>query len=123
MTTSVSGFRDLGRVDMDSPFAAVCISTRSTTGASTGDIIVIVPTSSVQRFAETIRPKGDEYPEINATFATLQGEPALIVGEFTPAVLSVKPSKLLADQYAAKSQQSQDAKPQSERSVRSRFVR
>lgn len=99
IATCVSGFRDTGAVATDSRYAAVALSTCTAGGASTGDIIAIVPTASLRAFVDSIRIQGEGYPEISATLAKVQGEPALLMSGVAPEDLVESPSAMLAKQY------------------------
>lgn len=111
VTTSVLEYGDTGMISSESSHAVVPMTTGSATGESGDEIPVVVPTSRLKEFLESCKPiqigkagafgAKVRYPSITGTFVTLQGEPALVIGEVNDAVKAIKPSKLLAAQRAA----------------------
>lgn len=112
ITTYVIAIGDTGEVSPDAPYAVVSVTTGTAAGKAGEDIPVLVQPAKLKGFFASLAPKRTgkpgafgakiAYAPLTATFVTLQGEPALVVGEVTSETRKTKPSALSDSQHPAK---------------------
>lgn len=123
VTVVVNSTGDVGAVAEDAPFAVVPVVALNEDNRELPEIPVLIAPAKMQAFIKSLEPKrtgkrgtfGDKIQNASftATFVTIQGEHALVVGDVKPEMKLKKPSVILAAQItAAKTAGNGEPKPE-----------
>lgn len=110
ITTSILEMGEIGAIPGNAPCAVLSVSTGNTKGEEGGPVLILLPAKDVEAFVKNATkakkaPAGSfgakiTYPVVTGTYAVVEGEGVLVVGE-TPKLGGKKPTELLDSQRAA----------------------